>query len=237
MFTRFGASGRAAILAAIAVIAIMAGWPDTAVAQSSARAPARPGQFDYYVLSLSWSPTYCADPAAAARDQAQCGSARRYAFVVHGLWPQNEVGWPQDCATAVRDVPPALAQQQLDIMPSARLVQHEWSKHGSCSGLTPQAYFDLTRRLRASIATPPAFVAPDRPLLVTAADVRAKFIAANPRLRPDALVVQCRAGKLQEVRICLTKAGAPRACGRDVRNRCEGRVQMPPVRGGAIAPR
>lgn len=207
-----------------------------AMAQSAPRAPASaPGRFDYYILALSWSPTYCADPRAAARDQAQCGGARRYAFVVHGLWPQNEIGWPQDCPTAVRDVPAALAQQQLDIMPSARLVQHQWSKHGSCSGLTPQAYFDLTRRLRASIATPPTFVAPDKPLLVSAADVRSRFVAANPKLRADGLAISCRDGRLHEVRICLTKAGALRACGRDVRDRCEGRVQMPPVRGAAAS--
>ncbi len=223
-------------LAVIAMAMCAFGVGAAAFAQSAPRASA-PGQFDYYVLALSWSPTYCADPSAAARDQAQCGGARRYAFVVHGLWPQNESGWPQDCPTSVRDVPPALAQQQLDIMPSARLVQHEWDTHGACSGLSPQAYFDLARRMRASIATPPAFAAPDRPLLVTASDVRTKFLAANPRLRADGLAVQCRAGKLQEVRICLTKAGAPRTCSRSVRDRCEGRVQMPPVRGGVAAVR
>ncbi|MBU6373096.1 MAG: ribonuclease T2 [Alphaproteobacteria bacterium] len=232
------ATARAIGAALLALLGLFGALDRGALAQTPARSatPARAGVFDYYVLALSWSPTYCADPRAAARDQAQCGSARRYAFVVHGLWPQNEVGWPQDCATAVREAPPALAQQQLDIMPSARLVQHEWRTHGACSGLTPQAYFDLTRRLRAAIATPPAYAAPDRPLLVTAADVRANFIAANPKLRADGLAIRCRNGRLQDVRVCFTKAGAPRTCGRDVRDRCDGRVQMPPVRAGAAPP-
>lgn len=233
LFIRAAFAGFHALLGVVVLAGVFAVAPFAEAQQT--RPASVPGRFDYYVLALSWSPTYCADPRAAARDQAQCGGARRYAFVVHGLWPQNEIGWPQDCPTAVRDVPAALAQQQLDIMPSARLVQHQWSKHGSCSGLTPQAYFDLTRRVRASVATPPAFVAPDKPLLVSAAEVRSKFIAANPKLRADGIAISCRDGRLREVRICLTKAGALRACGRDVRDRCEGRVQMPPVRGAAAA--
>lgn len=213
---------------ALVALALMA-CVGIAGAQQS-RSPDVAGKFDYYVLALSWSPTYCADPRARERDVLQCGSQRRFAFVLHGLWPQQERGWPEECATTQRDVPQALAQRQLDIMPSARLVEHQWDKHGSCSGLTQQAYFDLARKLRASVATPPTFVAPDKPRLVTAAEVRQSFLAANPQLRANHLAVICRDGRLQEVRVCLTKAGAPRACGERVRDRCEGRAAMPPVR-------
>jgi len=190
------------------------------------------GRFDYYLLSLSWSPSYCAD--AGDRDPAQCGRDRRFAFVVHGLWPQNERGWPANCAsTQGADVPPALKQSMLDIMPSPRLVEHEWDDHGVCTGLTPQAYFGLTRRVRDKVVIPPAFRALDRTLMTTGAEVETAFVNANPGLRRDMIAVQCDRTRLKEVRVCVTKAGAFRSCGADVRDRCGAdRVAMPPVRAG-----
>lgn len=189
-----------------------------------------PGRFDYYLLSLSWSPSYCAE--SAGRDPVQCGRDRRFAFVVHGLWPQFERGWPSACKTTyARDVPPALKQSMLDIMPSPRLVEHEWDEHGACSGLTPQAYFGLTRRVRDRVVVPASFQRLDRTLMTTGADVEAAFVAANPTLKRDMIVVQCDRARLREVRICVTKTGAFRSCGRDVRDRCgPERVAMPPVR-------
>ena len=188
------------------------------------------GRFDYYLLSLSWSPSYCAE--SAGRDPVQCGPGRRFAFVVHGLWPQFERGWPSSCKTAyARDVPQALKQSMLDMMPSPRLVEHEWDEHGVCSGLTPQAYFALTRRVRERVVIPPSFQRLDRTLMITGADVETAFIAANPTLKRDMIVVQCDRTRLREVRVCVTKTGAFRSCGRDVRDRCgPERVAMPPIR-------
>jgi ribonuclease T2 len=58
------------------------------VAAAQDRRQNEPGQFDYYVLSLSWSPSFCeASGERGAPPQQQCG-ARAYSFVVHGLWPQ-----------------------------------------------------------------------------------------------------------------------------------------------------
>lgn len=188
------------------------------------------GRFDYYVLSLSWSPSYCAD--AGDRDPAQCGRDRRFSFVVHGLWPQYERGWPSDCAsTQARYVPAGLRQSMLDIMPSPRLVDHEWETHGKCSGLTPQDYFGLTRRVRQKVIVPTQFSALDRTLMTTGADVERAFVAANPGLKANMIAVQCDRARLKEVRVCVTKTGAFRSCGADVRDRCgTERVAMPPVR-------
>lgn len=188
------------------------------------------GRFDYYLLSLSWSPSYCAE--SAGRDPVQCGRDRRFAFVVHGLWPQNERGWPSACKTAyARDVHPTLKQSMLDIMPSPRLVEHEWDEHGVCSGLSPQAYFALTRRARERVVIPAQFENLSRTLMTTGFDVESAFLAANPGLKRDMIAVQCDRTRLREVRICMTKAGAFRSCGRDVRDRCGSeRVAMPPVR-------
>jgi ribonuclease T2 len=186
--------------------------------------------FDYYVLALSWSPTYCAEPDNAARDPQQCKARRPFAFVTHGLWPQFERGYPQDCPTEQRDVPAAVTTDMMDIMPSAGLIRHQWRKHGACSGLDPRAFFKAVRAAAQRITIPDAYRAVAAPLRVTGTDVEAAFIAANPGLRADGVAVICRGGRLREVRVCLTPAGALRACGADVADACARTVTMPPVR-------
>ena len=100
-----------------------------------------PGQFDYYVLALSWSPSYCAGEAGQ-NDHQQCAPGRRFAFVVHGLWPQYAKGWPEFCKTRESWIPQDLIDGVMDVMPSKKLIIHEWKKHGSCSGLSQAAYFN-----------------------------------------------------------------------------------------------
>jgi ribonuclease T2 len=200
-----------------------------------------PGRFDYYVLALSWSPTYCAD-AGDRRNDPQCGarSGRPYAFVLHGLWPQHERGWPQECKSADRGwVPGPVADGMLDIMPSKRLVFHEYRKHGTCSGLGVDGYFRLSRQLYEKVKIPDRFVRlTDDRLTVSPSELVADFMAANPDLRPDMMVVECggAGNRLKEVRICFTKEGAFRACGRNENQRrlCSAdRMYVPPVRLGA----
>jgi ribonuclease T2 len=188
----------------------------------------------YYVLALSWSPSYCADPGVADREPRQCGRDRRFSFVVHGLWPQYaRGGWPQACTSPWREVPPPLKASMLDLMPSPGLIAHEWRDHGQCTGLSPQAYFDLVRRTRAAVTIPAPYVAPDRALMVAGAEVERAFVAANPGHSPASVMVQCDRTRLREVRLCVTKEGRPRACGPDMGDRCgAGRVAMPPVRPG-----
>lgn len=213
------------LAAALAAVAALAGA--VALAQPA------PARFDYWLLSLSWSPSFCAEADRAAREPRQCGRDRAFAFVVHGLWPQYERGWPSGCVAGPRDAPAPLVTSMLDIMPSPGLVEHEWDDHGKCSGLTPQAYFDRTRRARASVTIPSQYVATTRTLMVTGAEVERAFVAANPGLTPASVAVQCDRTRLREVRICLAKDLRPRACGSDVRDRCgPGKVAMPPVRPG-----
>jgi ribonuclease T2 len=200
-----------------------------------------PGVFDYYVLSLSWSPTYCAD-AGDRRGDAQCDgkSGRPYAFVLHGLWPQYERGWPQDCRSDNRGwVPGPVADRMLDIMPSKRLVFYEYRKHGTCSGLGVDAYFDLARKLYEKVKIPPRFVrVTDERMTVGVAELIDDFASANPGLKPDMMSVTCggAGNRLKEVRVCFTREGEFRACGRneDQRRLCNAeRMYVPPVRAGA----
>jgi ribonuclease T2 len=204
------------------------------------KAATQPGQFDYYALSLSWSPSYCAglqrdgyDPQCHRRD------GKRYAFVLHGLWPQYTRGWPQDCPTADRGfVPRPVAQRMLDIMPSEKLVFHEYRKHGTCSGLGVDGYFDLSRKLFEKVKIPAQFHNVNDPrFFISPGDLAKAFQQANPTLKPDAIAIDCGGpgNRLKEVRVCFDKQGEFQSCGRNenqARMCSADRMYVPPVREG-----
>jgi ribonuclease T2 len=179
----------------------------------------RAGEFDYYVLALSWTPTWCA-LEGDARGSGQCDPGRGFGFTLHGLWPQYETGWPADCRTPHRAATRAETAAMADIMGSGGLAWHQWRKHGSCSGLSSEDYFALSRRAYGSVLRPEVLRRLDREVTLPASVVEDAFLEANPDLTADGLTVTCRAGRVQEVRICLTRDLAPRTCGEDVRRDC-----------------
>ena len=188
--------------------------------------------FDFYVLSLSWSPSYCEAEGADANRQ-QCGASRRYAFVVHGLWPQFERGYPQECGTGERKVPDRTLRGLYDIMPSAGLIRHQWRKHGSCTGLAQADYFDVLRTAREKVSIPSGFRRLDTYRTLSPGEAEAAFLEVNPDLPAEGIAVTCDRRFLREVRICLTKKLAFRPCDEVDRQACRLRkVVMPPVRGG-----
>lgn len=193
---------------------------------------AAPGDFDFYVLALSWSPTFCAEQSGD-NNKEQCGIGRPYAFVVHGLWPQNERGFPADCDSQFGTrIDRSIADDMLDIMPSRGLVFHEWRKHGTCSGLSPEAFFDLTRKAREQVTIPRQYVKLTDYTSVAPADVERAFISANPTLQQNAIAVTCSNRYLKEVRICMDKSLAYRPCPEVDAKSCRAqKTVMPPVRG------
>jgi ribonuclease T2 len=189
-----------------------------------------PGDFDFYVLSLSWSSGFCETPAGA-RARGQCEAGANLGFVVHGLWPQYEHGYPSDCGPAAR-FPSRLALQGAQgLYPNDGLARHEWQKHGTCSGKSPTDYFADVRRARDSIVIPAPFVAAKEKQSWTPVDIARAFIAANSRLRPGMLGVACASGVLQEVRICFSKDLRDfHACPEVSRQGCRVReVSVPPI--------
>jgi ribonuclease T2 len=204
--------------------------PAAAVAPSNADAA-----FDYYLLVLSWSPTHCSSDQGRGRDDdLQCRSGRPYGFVLHGLWPQHERGYPQDCPSdEPRVVDDGVLAKVLKISPSEQLVQHEWRKHGTCSGMRQADYFAAAASAFASITVPSIYDEPKAVLSTTPDDVRDAFLAANPSLSYESVSATCRRNDLAEVWVCLDKRLSPRACSKDVRDRhCGGRkVRMRAVRG------
>lgn len=189
------------------------------------------GRFDFYVLSLSWSPSFC-ESAGARAPKMQCG-ARPYSFVVHGLWPQYERGFPESCQVPAPRLNRGIVSSMLDLMPAPGLVYHEWDKHGTCSGLSARAYFETVRKARAAVRIPQAYQDVTVPLTVRPDDVEAAFIKANPGLARDGIAIGCDQRRLREVRICMTKDFTFRACPEIDRRACRrDRLVMPPVRGG-----
>src|SRR4051812_18808862 len=134
--------------------------------------------FDFYVLSLSWSPSYCEAEGADANPQ-QCKAARPYAFVVHGLWPQFERGFPEDCQTDEPSVSNETLRTLYDLMPSAGLIRHEWKSHGACTGLPQHDYFTVLRAAREKIEIPQQYRQIDNYLTVAPHDAETAFLQSN----------------------------------------------------------
>jgi ribonuclease T2 len=194
-----------------------------------------PGEFDYYVLSLSWSPSFCEEASERGnegRSQAQCGG-RPFSFVVHGLWPQYEHGFPEYCQRPSPRLDRNIMSSMLDLMPAPGLIFNEWDKHGTCSGLGERAYFETIRKARAAVKIPPEYLELSQAVTVAPDDIETAFIKANPGLSNAAMAVTCNRTRLSEVRICLSKDLQFRACEEIDRRSCRrDQVTMPPLRGG-----
>lgn len=190
----------------------------------------RAGDFDYYILSLSWSPGWCAREGDE-RQALECRIGADHGFTLHGLWPQYEFGWPSRCAGGGDGPDRRGIALMTDIMGSAGLARHEWEKHGTCSGLDAADYFDLSRRAFDSITRPDVLEALDRDVRLPASVVEDAFIEANPGLNRNAITITCKGGMIEEARICLTRDLEPRPCGLDAARDCRMRdALMPAVR-------
>lgn len=187
--------------------------------------------FDFYVLALSWSPSYCESEGDDANPQ-QCKAQRPYAFVVHGLWPQYERGFPSDCATDEPSVPNDVVRTLYDIMPAAGLIRHEWKSHGACSGLSQEDYFAVLRAAREKVVIPEQFERLDNYLTIAPGAVEASFRQSNPNMPADGIAPTCDKRYLSEVRMCLTKDLKFRSCAEIDKRACRlDKAVMPPTRG------
>jgi ribonuclease T2 len=179
----------------------------------------RAGDFDYYVLSLSWSSAWC-ELEGDARDDPQCDPGRGLTFVLHGLWPQYEAGWPSYCRTTERDPSRAMTAAMADIMGGAGLAFYQWKKHGRCSGLSAEDYLQTARKAYGRITVPEFFEDVSRPLTLPASVIEDALLEANPGIARDQITITCKDGLIQEARICLSPELSPRRCGSDVIRDC-----------------
>lgn len=175
------------------------------------------GDFDYYVLALSWSPTWCA-LEGDAKGAEQCDTD--HGWILHGLWPQYERGWPSYCYSQHGNPPRWMTEDMADIMGSSGLAWYQWKKHGRCSGLSAEAYFDAARAAYDAVERPEVFRKLSDPVKLPASVVEDAFLQANPAWSADMVTITCKSYRIQEARVCLTRDLEPRACGRDVIKDC-----------------
>lgn len=198
-------------LIGLAVLAILAMLGPIGADARRRRTTHAEGNFDYYMLSLSWAPDFCARPDVQ-KSERECGVSRHNAFVVHGLWPQAETGRsPEQCAPA-SPVAAAIVQRMLNYIPSEGLIQHEWKEHGTCTGLPTAEYFDQVARVADSVLIPAEYKNLNRRIEVSPSEIERKFAGANPGFPADAFRTSCGGGDLAEVRVCFTKDLKARAC-------------------------
>lgn len=175
------------------------------------------GDFDYYVLALSWSPNWC-KLEGDARQSEQC--EEDFGWVLHGLWPQYEQGWPAYCPTTARAPSRQMTRAQSDIFGAGGAAWYQWKKHGVCSGLEAPAYYDLARDAFGRVNRPDVLRKIDRTFAIPARVIEDAFLQANPDWDPDMVTITCKSGHIQEARICLTKDLDPRPCAPDTRRDC-----------------
>lgn len=188
------------------------------------------GDFDYYVLALSWNAAWC-DREGDAREADQCHARHDYGFTLHGLWPQNEDGWPEYCRTAKRDPSRRMTRDMSDIMGSGGLAWHQWKKHGRCTGLSARNYFALSREAYARVARPEVLRKISKPLDVPPSVLEDAFIEVNSELEPNGITVTCKSGQLAEVRICLTRSLEFRSCAKNAARDCgSSKITIAPIR-------
>ncbi|MBW7921534.1 MAG: ribonuclease T2 [Rubellimicrobium sp.] len=194
-------------------------------------AEGRAGDFDYYVLSLTWSPNWCTLEGDAT-SSPECDGSRDLGWTLHGLWPEYDSGgWPQDCLSPWPAPSRRLTGEMADIMGSGGLAWYQWRKHGACAGLPAGDYFAQARAAHDMIVKPPLLDALERDVRLPARLIEEAFLDANPQLSPQGITVTCRAGMIQEVRICLTPDLEPRDCAPDAARDCTlGDALFQPIR-------
>ncbi|WP_429808513.1 ribonuclease T2 family protein [Ensifer sp. B1-9] len=228
------------LLPALLVAASLVGCSD----QNAEKAPAATGTqstkaitavpvgsgFDFYVLSLSWSPTWCGDNDPNGKS-SQCETGSNRGLIVHGLWPQNEKGYPDFCPTRQSDrVPASLGKQYLDLIPSMGLIGHQWRKHGTCSGLSQEDYFVVTRAAWNRLALPSELSPPRQQTNLSVNAIESALVAKNPGMTKDAVAVTCEGNRLEEIRVCFDKSLNFRSCPAVDRQACpKDSVSLPPA--------
>jgi ribonuclease T2 len=184
--------------------------PPTAASSGILVPTDRLSEFDYFVLALSWSPDYCA--TSGANDPQQCSLGKKLGFVLHGLWPQYEKGYPSNCSN--EKMPGSVKAQFPGIYPNDKLFDHEWEKHGTCTGLSPLEYLQVGKALKEAVVIPSEFRSPESPFRTSMGQITALFVQANPGFNEASFEVSCSSSGryLKEIYVCFSREGAASSC-------------------------
>lgn len=200
---------RLALLASLILLPSLPAWSEGE----------RPGDYDYLLLSLSWSPTWCS-LTGDDRGSPQCTDDKDFGWVLHGLWPQYEEGYPSYCNTVVRPPSRGMTAEMADIMGAPGVAWHQWKKHGTCTGLEAAQYYALMRLAYEKVNRPAVLKDLGKDVRLPVSVVEEAFLEANPGLKREEITITCKQGRIQEARICLDTKLQPRRCGDDVIRDC-----------------
>jgi ribonuclease T2 len=183
------------------------------------------GDFDYYLLALSWAPNYCA--GHPSHHSSECKIGGHNAFVLHGLWPQANSGAPPMSCSTASPVASDTVDHMLNYMPSRGLIQHEWEKHGTCTGLAAQDYFAKVEQAFKNVHVPEQYPRLEHEQQFNVSDLEKSFAEAN-HAPPEVFRVSCHAGALVSVEICVDKNLRYQSCTQSVRECPANQVDMLP---------
>ena len=163
-----------------------------------------PGQFDFYLMNLSWSPEFCSIEGTSPECAARPG------FILHGLWTQdNDGSYPVFCS---EQPAPADLARNLDITPDIALLQHEWAKHGTCSGVGPERFFAMEHQAFHSLKIPQQFEHIDQEVNMAPNAILDLFAQANPGFPQGSILLSCGRNHLTAIEACFDKDLKPIAC-------------------------
>lgn len=220
--------GAARVLARL--VAALAVAASVSAASAQGLPPPASAPFDYYVMTLSWSPGFCG-LGGAARSPQQCAAGSGAGFVVHGLWPNDRGGDnPEDCGG--RNPSEVELSTARGVYPTLGLARYEYRKHGTCTGLGPRDYFATVAYVRDHLTIPPMLRSPGEGQRLSPRAIVSAFVDANANLKPANIAVTCARGELSDVRICLTRdlrafANCPEITARSCRSDS---IRVAPVR-------
>lgn len=210
-----------AVLILLLVLLLVAGA--VAIRRSHKHRQSDSASFDYYVLSISWAPEYCATHPADT--SAECRPGNHTGFVLHGLWPQSQNGPPPMNCHPASPVSSAIVRHMLEYFPSRSLVQHEWAKHGTCTGLSAQDYFGKVEQAFNELKLPDRFRNPEHDQSLNPVDIERAFATANSA-PPEAFRVSCHNKELVSVEACLTRDLKYQVCTTSVRECTTNQVRL-----------
>ncbi len=215
------------LLVALACSLSVSGFAKHKKSSDSSSSTSTMGEFDYYLLTLSWAPEFCATNASG-RSSAECATNKHMGLVVHGLWPQDNDGkWPESCSSTP-PVASATVDHMMPIMPGSSLIQHEWAKHGTCSGLSVQDYFAAIEKLYTGLTIPDDFKRPSQSEQTAPSNIEKEFASANGA-PAEAFRVSCPQNEFSAVEVCLSKDLKYLACPTTLKECKAQRIAVRPV--------
>ena len=184
-----------------------------------------PSQFDYYLLSMSWAPTYCAEHPTDKSSECKIGG--RTAFVLHGLWPQSTSGPPPMSCAPASPVAASIVDHMLQFFPTRGLIQHEWEKHGTCSGLSSSDYFSKVEQAYTSVHVPSRYLQMGSQQQIAVSEIEHDFATLN-QADDKSFRISCHAGGLVALEACLDKELQYQACTPSITECPTGQVTLLP---------